>query len=273
MKTITTIILFFFVFGTILLAGCTQSSNVPSQMSNPIPSEVQGSKTTIVPGQQPATPIPTASSIHATSWNGNLATVNQFYFADCTHKIDTTNMEKLQGMSVRCEDGSEAPYVLRPGMSSPSYGSTPTAPQYTDKIMQNDPIIGTYVFDPSQFKSVDVERLDYFSTLGSSEYDHTVVPLDISPDIKWTFRDDGILLFNQNTITSSDDSLRSAWKKSNGVFLRNGTWKKIESENEVNKYQITRKTFGYPAHEYTVIYDKNGVRLTQPNSLNMTKID
>ena len=138
--------------------------------------------------------------------------------------------------------------------------------------MQNDPIIGTYIFDQSQFKSVDVERLDYFSTLGSSEYDHKVVPLDISPDIKWTFRDDGILLFYQNDITSSDDSLRSAWKKTNGVFLRNGTWKRLDSQNDEIKYQITRKTFGYQAHEYTVIYDKTGVRLTQPNSLNMTKI-
>ena len=265
MKTITTIVLFFFIFGTILIAGCTQS--------NPKPNAVQGSKTlTTVPGQQPATPIPTASSVHATSWNGNLATIDQFYFTDCTHTIDTSNMEKLQGVSIKCADGTEVPYVLRPGMSSPSIGLTPTVPSYNDRIMQNDPIIGTYIFDQSQFKSVDVERLDYFSTLGSAEYDRKVVPLDISPDIKWTFRDDGILLFYQNDITSSDDSLRSAWKKTNGVFLRNGTWKRLDSQNDEIKYQITRKTFGYQAHEYTVIYDKTGVRLTQPNSLNMTKI-
>lgn len=268
MKKITTFVLFLLVLGTIFVAGCTQNSYVQS-----VPSEVQGAKTlTTVTGQQPATPVPTASSVHATSWNGNLATIDQFYFTDCTHTMDTTNMEKLEGMSMRCADGTEVPYVLRPGMSSPSIGVTPAVPSYGERMMQNDPIIGTYVFDPSQFKSVDVERMDYFSTLGSSEYDHQVVPLDISPDIKWTFRDDGILLFYQNDIISSDESPRSAWKKTNGVFLRNGTWKKIESVNNVNKYQITRKTFGYPAHEYTVISDKNGVRLTQPNSLNMTKI-
>jgi len=262
MKATTSFILFLMVLGIMFVAGCTQSTD--SQPSNLPPP---------IPGQQTSTPVPTASSTHETSWDGNLATVNQFYFADCTHTIDTTNMEKLQGMSVRCEDGSEAPYILRPGMSSPSYSSTPATPSYAGKTMQNDPIIGTYVFNSSQFKTVDVERMEYFSTLGSSEYDRKVVPLDISPDIKWTFRDDGILLFYQNDIVCSDDSPRRAWKQSNGVFLRNGTWKKIESENGVNKYQITRKAFGSPAHEYLVIYDKTGVRLTSPNSLNMTKIE
>jgi hypothetical protein len=265
MKAITSFILFLMVMGIMFVTGCTQST--ASQPSNLPPPN---------PGQQTSTPWPTASSTHETSWNGNFATINQFYFADCTHTIDTTNMEKLQGVSKTCDDGSIVPLVLRPGMSSPSYDSIPTTPPYTDKIMQNDPIIGTYVFDPSQFKDVDVERMDYFSRAGSSEYD-TVVPLDISPDIKWTFRDDGILLFYQNNITcrsttSYEDHPRCAWQQSNGAFLRSGTWKKIESENGVNKYLITRKKFAFPLHEYTVIYDKNGVRLTQPNSLNMTKI-
>jgi hypothetical protein len=262
------LIVFLMIF-SVSITGCTQSTGTLSQTSNLLPT---------TPGQQTTTPWPTASSTHETSWNGNFATINQFYFADCTHTIDTTNMEKLQGVYKTCEDGSEVPLVLRPGMSSPSYDSTPTTtPPYTDNIMQNDPIIGTYVFDPSQFKTVDVERMDYFSRAGSLEYD-TVVPLDISPDIKWTFRDDGILLFYQNNIncnltTSYEDHPRCAWQQFNGAFLRNGTWKKIESENGVNKYQITRKKFAFPLHEYTVIYDKNGIRLTQPNSLNMTKIN
>ena len=263
--------LFFLVLGIIFIAGCTQSSNVPAQISNPTPTELKESKTlttVVIPGQQPATPIPTASSTHATSWNGNLATINQFYFADCTHTLDTSNMEKLQGISVRCEDGTEVPYVLRPGMSSPSIGLTPTVPSYNDKITQNDPIIGTYIFDPSQFKSADVEKLDYFSRLGNSEYDYKVVPLDISPDIKWTFRGDGILLFYQNNITCRDDSLRSAWKNSNGIFLRDGTWKRLESGNNEIKYQIRRGN-----HYYSVTYDTSGVHLTSPNFFNMTKID
>ena len=44
--------------------------------------------------------------------------------------------------------------------------------------------------------------------------------------IKWTFRDDGVLLFFENNITCSNDSLRSAWKISNGVHMRNGIWEK-----------------------------------------------
>ncbi|MGP8013706.1 MAG: hypothetical protein ACLPP9_04845 [Smithella sp.] len=145
---------------------------------------------------------------------------------------------------------------------------SPTVPPIGNETLQNDSIIGTYVFDLSQFNSNDVERLDYFSSIGSSEYDYKVVPLDISPDIKWTFRDDGVLLFFQNNITCSNDSLRSAWKISNGVYMRNGIWKRLESGNDGITYQVNREN-----HIYTVIYDNNEVRLTQPTMLNMTKIN
>jgi hypothetical protein len=145
---------------------------------------------------------------------------------------------------------------------------SPTIPPYGIETMQNEPIIGTYIFDLSQFNSNDVERLDYFSPMGSSEYNYKVVPLDISPDIKWTFRDDGVLLFFQNNITSSNESLRSAWKISNGVYLRNGTWEKVESGDDGITYRVNRGS-----HVYTIVYDNNEVRLTQPIILNMTKIN
>lgn len=68
-----------------------------------------------------ATPIPTASSTHETTWNGNLATVNQFYYADCTHTLDTTNMEKLSGFFMTCPDGTTVPFVPRPGTTKASF--------------------------------------------------------------------------------------------------------------------------------------------------------
>ena len=159
--------------------------------------------------------------------------------------------------------------------NTPVYQSLPSlqpTPTYTGGTMQNEPIVGTYIFDPSQFKSSDVENLKYFSTLSSSEF-YYVVPLDISPDIKWTFRDDGVLLFFQNNITCSDDSLRRFWRNSSGDFLRSGTWKKIESVNNEITYQVTWGCSSQFSHNYIVTYDKNGVRLTQPNVLNMTKIN
>jgi hypothetical protein len=250
MQIKTIIALIFLILGMIFLAGCTQNSNVPSQISNPIPTELKESKiptTVTTHEQQTSIPIPTETSTHATTCFSNTG-------------IFTTE--------------PRTPLIYEQGNPNPVYHRLPPPPipMYNGKIMQNDPIIGTYIFDPSQFKSADVERLDYFSTLDSSEYFY-VVPLDISPDIKWTFRDDGILLFYQNNITCSDDSLRRFWRNSSGDFLRNGTWKRLESGNDENKYQITWGCFGHLSHDYIVTYDKNGVHLTQPKFLSMTKID
>lgn len=157
---------------------------------------------------------------------------------------------------------------------TPHYHSLPApqpTPAYSDRTMQNDPIIGTYIFDPSQFASKDVEKLDYFSTLSSSEF-YYIVPLDVSPDIKWTFRDDGVLLFFQNNINCSDTSLRRFWRNSSGYFLRSGTWKIVESENYKTTYQITWGCTVQGTHNYIVTLDKNGVTLTQPTVLKMIKI-
>jgi hypothetical protein len=220
-------------------------------MSNSTLAELHESKilTTVTTDvQQTSTQIPTETSAHATTCFGN------------------------GGSSISFEPRS--PILYEQGNPNPVYHRLPPPPipPYNGKIMQNDPIIGTYIFDPSQFRSADVERMDYFSTFDSAEY-YYIVPLDISPDIKWTFRDDGVLLFFQNNITCSEDSLRRFWRNSSGDFLRNGTWKRLESGNDGIKYQITWGCFGQRSHDYIVTYDKNGVRLTQPNFLNMTKID
>jgi hypothetical protein len=250
MKIKTAVALIFLFLGILFIAGCTQSSNAPSQILNPPSADLKESPNVTpvtTPEQQSITPIPIETSSHPTTCVGNSGFIS---------------------------NEPRSPIMYKQGNSNPVYQKLlpPPIPSYNGKITQNDPIIGTYIFDPSQFKSVDVERLDYFSRLDSSEY-YYIVPLDISPDIKWTFRDDGVLLFFQNNITCSEDSLRRFWRNSSGDFLRNGTWKKLESGNDGNKYQITWGCFGQRSHDYIVTYDKNGVRLTQPNLLNMTKID
>jgi len=159
--------------------------------------------------------------------------------------------------------------------NTPQYQSLPapqSTPSYKGGTMQNDPIIGTYIFDPSQFKSSEVERLEYFSKLSSSEF-YYVVPLDISPDIKWTFRDDGVLLFFQNDINCSDNSLRRFWRNTSGNFLRSATWKVLDSDKYKTTYQISWGCVISTTHTYIVTYDKNGVSLTQPNILKMIKIE
>ena len=144
-------------------------------------------------------------------------------------------------------------------------------PSYDGGTMQGDPIIGTYIFDPGQFTPTDVERMDYFSTLSSPDF-YYMVPLDISPDIQWTFRDDGVLLFYQNAINCSDHSLRRFWRNSSGDYLRSGTWKKLDSDNDKTRYQVTWGCTAQSLHNYVVTRDKNGVSLTKPNILKMIKV-
>ena len=155
----------------------------------------------------------------------------------------------------------------------PRYQSLPEpepTPAYTGGTLQADPVIGTYVFEPGQFRPAVVERLEYFSTVSSPEF-YYQVPLDISPDIRWTFRDDGVLLFSQNTINSSENSLRRFWRNSSGYYLRSGTWKTLESGRDQTTYQVSWGCSAQTTHTYVVTLDKNGVRLTQPNVFTMIK--
>ena len=51
-------------------------------------------------------------------------------------------------------------------------------------------------------------------------------------------------------------------------LLRNETWEKVESGDDGITYRVNRGS-----HVYTIVYDNNEVRLTQPIILNMTKIN
>ena len=178
------------------------------------------------------------------------------------------------GSTIDAAGGPRSPFMYtQTDPDTPRYQSLPApqpTPAYTGTTMQNDPIIGTYIFNPGQFDSKVVEKLDYFSELSSPEFYYRV-PLDISPDITWTFRDDGVLLFFQNNISSSDTSLRRFWRNSSGYFLRSGTWKVLESENYQTKYQVSWGCTVQGMHNYVITADKNGVTLTQPTVLKMIK--
>lgn len=229
----------------LLVAGCTTTEN---QTNTPITTNPSTMNPIISTNTQTVAPI-TTSSTHPWTCYGS----NDYYSFE-----------------------PRSPIVYQQGdPNTPHYQSLPApqpTPSYNGGTMQTDPIIGTYIFDPSQFKSSEVERLEYFSKLSSSEF-YYVVPLDISPDIKWTFRDDGILLFFQNNITSSNSSLRRFWRNSSGYFLRSGTWKVLDSGKDKTTYQISWGCVISTTHTYIVTYDKNGVSLTQPNILKMIKIE
>lgn len=124
---------------------------------------------------------------------------------------------------------------------------SPTSPPMGEKIMQSEPIIGSYIFTESQFADDE----SYYTQSGLSEYDYKVVPLDHSPDIKWTFREDGTILFS---------------RKESGELLRTGTWSKKESDGSKITYQIKRGN-----HYYTGVYDTKGFRITQPGDWSMIK--
>jgi hypothetical protein len=129
---------------------------------------------------------------------------------------------------------------------------SPTVPPNGTKIADNDPVIGSYIFDSTQFDTKKPKEELYYSRAGNSEYNYQSVPLDYSPDIKWTFRDDGVLLFYDNT---------------NGNLLRLGTWTKSESSPGIADYRIRRGN-----HDYRGSFLNGIFRITSPNVWNTTKI-
>ena len=129
------------------------------------------------------------------------------------------------------------------------YPPTATIPPYGSPSMKDDPIIGSYIFDKTQFDP----KTNYNSRAGNYEYGYLVVPLDYSPDIKWTFRDDGVLLFHDTT---------------DGKLLRTGTWTKTTSGKLVPEYRIVRGN-----RDYRGSFKESGeFRITSPNIWNMVKV-
>jgi hypothetical protein len=124
----------------------------------------------------------------------------------------------------------------------------PTIPPYGNKLWQDDPVIGPFVFEKSQFDPDE----NYTSRPGNSEYDFRVVPLDHSPEIIWIFRDDGIVLF---------------YDAADGSLLRTGTWSEDIAEGQPG-YRIKRGN-----REYRGSFEESVFRITRPDYWNMTKIE
>jgi hypothetical protein len=129
---------------------------------------------------------------------------------------------------------------------------SPTVPPTGTKIAESDPVIGSYTFDIPQFDTKKPKEVLYYSRAGNSEYNYQSVPLDYSPDIKWTFRDDGVILFSDNLT---------------GNLLRLGTWTKAESAPGITEYQIRRGN-----HDYRGSFLNGAFRITSPNVWTMTKV-
>ena len=129
---------------------------------------------------------------------------------------------------------------------------SPTVPPTGTKIAEGDPVIGSFTFDISQFDTKKPKEELYYSRAGNSEYNYQSVPLDYSPDIKWTFRDDGVLLFFDNT---------------NGNLLRLGTWTTSKTSAGITEYQIRRGN-----HDYRGSFLNGVFRITSPNVWTMTKV-
>jgi hypothetical protein len=125
---------------------------------------------------------------------------------------------------------------------------TATIPPYGNPIAKNDPIIGSFIFDKTQFSPKE----DYYSRAGNYEYNFLSVPLDHSPQIQWTFRDDGVLLFYDTT---------------NGKLLRTGTWAKTDLGKGRTEYRIRRGNYDYRGSLLDTAF-----RITVPDFWNMTKV-
>jgi hypothetical protein len=128
------------------------------------------------------------------------------------------------------------------------YPPTATIPPYGTQVLQNDPIIGSFIFDKTQFDP----KQNYHSRAGNYEYNYLSVPLDHSPDIKWTFRDDGVLLFYDTTT---------------GNLLRTGTWTKTDLGKGKAEYRIKRGNYDYRGSFQDTVF-----RITSPDFWNMTKV-
>jgi hypothetical protein len=126
----------------------------------------------------------------------------------------------------------------------------PTIPlQGARMTSSDDPILGSYIFDKFQFDP----KQNYFSRAGNYDYRYLSVPLDHSPDIKWTFRDDGVILFSYSA---------------NGSLLRTGIWSTSQLSTGKTEYKIMRGNYDYRGS----FSDDNKFRITSPDFWNMTKV-
>jgi len=128
------------------------------------------------------------------------------------------------------------------------YPPTATVPPRGTALSANDPIVGSYIFDKTQFDP----KTNYNSRAGNYEYNYESVPLDYSPDIKWIFRDDGVVLFYDTT---------------DGKLLRTGTWSKTTEGKVVAEYRIVRGNYDYRGS-----FKDDKFQITSPNLWRMEKV-
>ena len=128
------------------------------------------------------------------------------------------------------------------------YPPAATIPPYGDPAGRGDPIIGSYIFEPAQFDP----KTNYYSRAGNYEYNYVSVPLDHSPDIQWTFRDDGVVLFYDRT---------------SNKLLRTGTWTKTGLGTGLAEYRIKRGNYDYRGS----FQETGGFRITSPDFWKMEK--
>lgn len=124
----------------------------------------------------------------------------------------------------------------------------PTVPPAGKAIVANDPIVGSFIFDKIQFDP----KTNYYSRAGNYDYNYKSVPLDHSPDIRWTFREDGVILFYDN----NKDEL-----------LRLGTWTKEDLGMGNYEYRIKRSNFVYKG-----VFQEGSFRITSPDFWNMIRV-
>jgi hypothetical protein len=125
----------------------------------------------------------------------------------------------------------------------------PTVPPAGKKIAAaDDPILGSFIFDKIQFDP----KQNYYSRAGNYDYRYLSVPLDHSPDIRWTFRDDGVVLFNDNN---------------NGNLLRTGTWSEAETITGKIEYRIKRGNYDYRGS-----FTDDKFEITSPDFWKMDKV-
>jgi len=124
----------------------------------------------------------------------------------------------------------------------------PTVPPAGASIVSNDPVIGSFIFDKIQFDP----KTNYYSRAGNYDYNYKSVPLDHSPDIRWTFREDGVILFYDNN---------------KGTLLRLGTWSKGDLGMGKYEYRIKRSNFNYVGQ-----FQDGKFRIINPDFWNMTQV-
>lgn len=173
------------------------------------------------------------------SLGGILPVASQQTAANAMPTIVAAAATQVAAQPTECYQTASGCMPIPPAPTLPPQGAKITTP--------DDPILGSFVFDKAQFDP----KQNYYSRAGNYEYRYQSVPLDHSPDVKWTFRDDGVILFADN----------------NGVLLRTGTWSKTELSTGKTEYKVRRGNYDYRGS-----FTDDTFQITAPDFWKMTKV-